>query len=184
MNPLLGGGQRGAVHRDADRGVFLLCHTSNPGARDLQELDAGGRPLFELIAAARGGWNTRGNLGLVVGATYPEELARVRAIAPEHVDPPARESARRAATWRRSLAAGLDPTGSRVLVNVSRAVCQAADPGPRRASSATGSTRSRRARAAAAAARRTAPGALDLRSPTRSPSACMPSARCASESSR
>jgi orotidine-5'-phosphate decarboxylase len=65
-----------------DRGAFLLCRTSNAGGSDLQTLDVGGEKLYERIArlAARA-WNVNGQLGLVVGATFPEELARVRAIA-------------------------------------------------------------------------------------------------------
>lgn len=71
----------------ADRGVFLLCRTSNPGGADFQDLpvvvDGTTRPLYEVVAARAAAWNERGNLGLVVGATYPEELARVRAVAPD-----------------------------------------------------------------------------------------------------
>jgi orotidine-5'-phosphate decarboxylase len=65
------------------RGAFLLCRTSNPGGNDLQMLDVGGQRLYERIAQlAAGPWNRNGQLGLVVGATYPEELARVRSLAP------------------------------------------------------------------------------------------------------
>lgn len=68
----------------ADRGVFLLCRTSNPGGNDLQMLDVGGVHLYEHVARlAASQWNTNGQLGLVVGATYPNELARVRALAGE-----------------------------------------------------------------------------------------------------
>ncbi len=64
-----------------DRGVFLLCRTSNPGGADLQALDVGGEKLFERVARlAAGPWNRGGQLGLVVGATFPAELARVRAL--------------------------------------------------------------------------------------------------------
>lgn len=67
-----------------DRGVFLLCRTSNPGGNDLQMLDVGGVHLYEHVARlAASQWNTNGQLGLVVGATYPNELARVRALAGE-----------------------------------------------------------------------------------------------------
>ncbi len=64
-----------------DRGVILLCRTSNPGARDLQDLFVDGRPLYQHVAtlAARE-WNANGNCALVVGATYPAELAAVRAL--------------------------------------------------------------------------------------------------------
>ncbi|MBI4203128.1 MAG: orotidine-5'-phosphate decarboxylase [Chloroflexi bacterium] len=71
-----------------DRGVFLLCRTSNPGARDFQDLRVAGeahldtQPLYEAVAETAKGWNDKGNLGLVVGATYPEELRRVRDLCP------------------------------------------------------------------------------------------------------
>jgi orotidine-5'-phosphate decarboxylase len=62
--------------------VFALCRTSNPGAGDLQDLDVGGKPLYARVAelvASR--WSALGECGLVVGATYPEQLRSVRAIA-------------------------------------------------------------------------------------------------------
>jgi len=65
-----------------DRGVIILCRTSNPGAVDFQslscEVEGGSRPLFEVVAAKVDEWNTGGNLGLVVGATYPGELKLIR----------------------------------------------------------------------------------------------------------
>ena len=68
------------------RGAFLLCRTSNPGGDDLQMLDVGGERLYERVARlAAGSWSrgeAPGRLGLVVGATYPQELARVRELAP------------------------------------------------------------------------------------------------------
>ena len=69
------------------KGAFLLCRTSNPGGDDLQAqtlADVAGQPaVFEHIARlAQGPWNTNGQLGLVVGATRPQEIERVRAVAP------------------------------------------------------------------------------------------------------
>lgn len=69
------------------KGVILLCRTSNPGGSDLQNLrlaDIEGQPrVYEHIAQqAQGPWNTNGQMGLVVGATFPEEIARVRELAP------------------------------------------------------------------------------------------------------
>jgi orotidine-5'-phosphate decarboxylase len=69
------------------KGAYLLCRTSNPGGDDLQSqrlASVDGQPLlYEHIARlAQGPWNVNGQLGLVVGATYPTEIARVRAIAP------------------------------------------------------------------------------------------------------
>ena len=69
------------------KGAFLLCRTSNPGGDDFQSQRLSSVPgeplLYEHIARlAQGPWNLNGQLGLVVGATYPEEIARVRAVAP------------------------------------------------------------------------------------------------------
>lgn len=70
-----------------DRGVFILCRTSNKGAVDFQSLrcqtDGGERPLFEIVAAKASAWNRYGNIGLVVGATYPDELKTVRLSHPD-----------------------------------------------------------------------------------------------------
>lgn len=66
------------------KGLILLCRTSNPGGSDLQaQVLADGQSLYEHIARlASGPWNAGGQIGLVVGATYPGELARVRELAP------------------------------------------------------------------------------------------------------
>ena len=67
-----------------DKGIFILCRTSNPGAVDFQSLvDAQGMPLYEAVARKANEWNVYGNIGLVVGATYPEELKRIRQLCPE-----------------------------------------------------------------------------------------------------
>jgi orotidine-5'-phosphate decarboxylase len=84
VNPYLGGDSLEPFLRHAERGVLILCRTSNPGAVDLQDLLVEGRPLYQVVAelAARR-WNSRGNCLLVVGATYPRELAEVRALVGE-----------------------------------------------------------------------------------------------------
>jgi orotidine-5'-phosphate decarboxylase len=68
----------------ADRGALLLCRTSNPGAKDFQDLQIDGLPLYRHVAqrAARD-WNRLGNLMLVVGATVPTEMAGLRTAHPE-----------------------------------------------------------------------------------------------------
>lgn len=85
-NPYLGSDSLAPYLDRADKGVVVLCRTSNPGAADLQDLpvagsDGGTRPLYQRVAekAARD-WNAHGNLSLVVGATWPEQLGEVRAI--------------------------------------------------------------------------------------------------------
>jgi orotidine-5'-phosphate decarboxylase len=70
-----------------DRGIFILCRTSNAGAMDFQSLsietEAGPKKLFEIVAEKVDEWNKYGNLGLVVGATYPDELKLMRQRYPE-----------------------------------------------------------------------------------------------------
>jgi orotidine-5'-phosphate decarboxylase len=67
-----------------DKGIFILCRTSNTGAADFQSLvDAQGRPLYEAVARKAKNWDTRRNIGLVVGATYPDELKAIRQLCPE-----------------------------------------------------------------------------------------------------
>jgi orotidine-5'-phosphate decarboxylase len=67
-----------------DKGVFILCRTSNPGAVDFQNLvNAQGIPLYETVARKAKEWNIHGNIGLVVGATYPDELKAIRKLCPE-----------------------------------------------------------------------------------------------------
>ncbi len=82
VNPYLGGDSLEPFLRHEDRGVIVLCRTSNAGARDLQDLVVGtGRRLYHAVAElAAQRWNARGNVMLVVGATYPAELSEVRAI--------------------------------------------------------------------------------------------------------
>lgn len=81
VNPYLGGDSLEPFLKYEDRGVIILCRTSNPGAGDLQDLESGGRRIYEVVAQlAASRWNRRGNCALVVGATYPKELAQVRAL--------------------------------------------------------------------------------------------------------
>jgi orotidine-5'-phosphate decarboxylase len=80
VNPYLGRDSVEPFLKHADKGVIILCRTSNPGARDLQDLNVGpGRKLFQHVAeSVARDWNAAGNCMLVVGATYPEELADIR----------------------------------------------------------------------------------------------------------
>lgn len=128
VSPLLGSDSVESFARYETHGLFLLCHTSNPGAKDLQELDVEGAPLFQRIAEAALRWNSRGNIGLVVGATFPAQLERVRAIAADMWILLPGVGAQ-GGDLEASLHAGLDSSGRGVLVNISRAICNAADPG-------------------------------------------------------
>ncbi len=81
LNPYLGRDSIQPFLDHADKGVILLCRTSNPGGADFQALDCNGQPLYLRVAEviARG-WNANGNCALVTGATWPEELGKVRAV--------------------------------------------------------------------------------------------------------
>jgi orotidine-5'-phosphate decarboxylase len=81
INPYLGRDSAQPFLDRADRGVVVLCRTSNPGSGEFQDLPVDGRPLYQHVAqrVARD-WNANGNCMLVVGATWPEELAQVRAL--------------------------------------------------------------------------------------------------------
>ena len=86
LSPFMGFDSIEPYLRYPDKGAILLCRTSNPGGDDFQSQRLGcaeGEMLYERIARlAEGAWNTNGQLGLVVGATYPQEIARVRELAP------------------------------------------------------------------------------------------------------
>ena len=75
VNPYLGGDSLAPFLERSDRGIILLCRTSNPGGADIQNVELSGGELFEHVARmANSSWNTNNNIGLVVGATRPEEL--------------------------------------------------------------------------------------------------------------
>ena len=86
LNPYMGRDSAQPFLDRADKGCVFLCHTSNPGASDFQDLDVshqgrGGTPLYQHVAETiASGWNANGNCALVVGATFPEELKVIRGI--------------------------------------------------------------------------------------------------------
>jgi orotidine-5'-phosphate decarboxylase len=82
VNPYLGADSIEEFTRYEDRGVYVICRSSNPGAASLQHLDAEGRPLYMRVAEMAQSLNAHGNVGLVVGATAPKEVAEVRAASP------------------------------------------------------------------------------------------------------
>lgn len=83
VNAYLGGDATRPFVERPGRGAFVVCRTSNAGARDVQDVDTGGRPLYERIAEHAREWNEHGNVGLVVGATYPDEMQRLRELCPD-----------------------------------------------------------------------------------------------------
>ncbi|MGI4845872.1 MAG: orotidine-5'-phosphate decarboxylase [Janthinobacterium lividum] len=110
----------------ADRGVIVLCRTSNAGGSDLQFLDVGGRPLYQHVAQlVAEKWNRNGQLALVVGATFPEEIAQVRALVgdmPLLIPGVGAQGGDVEATVR----AGRSANGTGMMINSSRAILYAA----------------------------------------------------------
>lgn len=127
VNPYLGGEALEPFTRRADKGVFVLCHTSNPGAEELQEGHCSGEPLYVQVARRAVNWTRHDNIGLVVGATYPEALKIVRRAAPDlWVLLPG--VGKQGGDLEASLRGGLWPNGLGLLVNVSRGIYEADDP--------------------------------------------------------
>ena len=81
LNPYMGRDSAAPFLQRNERGCVFLCHTSNPGARDFQELLVDGAPLYQHVARTIASeWNADGNCALVVGATFPQELKLIRGI--------------------------------------------------------------------------------------------------------
>ena len=125
VNPYMGSDSVAPYLERADRGTIVLCRTSNPGGSDLQFLDAGGTPVYLHVArlvAER--WNSLGQCALVVGATFPQELARVREVVgdmPLLVPGIGAQGGDIAAT----VAAGRSMDGAGMMINSSRAILYA-----------------------------------------------------------
>ncbi len=129
VNPYLGYDSIEPFLQYRGRGIFILCRTSNAGAVDFQALniEAGDNkhlPLFEFVACKAGEWNVHGNIGLVVGATYPDEL---KVIREQHPDMPllipgiGAQGGDLALTVRY----GVDRHGEKAIINSSRQILYA-----------------------------------------------------------
>ena len=129
INPYLGSDAVAPFLDRPDRGAFALCRTSNPGAADLQSLMLeSGEPLFLAVAERARTWSEthHDNLGLVVGATWPDELAQVRDRCPElPILLPGIGA--QGGDLEASVAAGLDARDSGLFVSASRSVIYAGD---------------------------------------------------------
>ena len=124
LNPYLGRDALAPFLGRPERGCFILCRTSNPGAGEFQDLPVDGRPLYQVVAERVQRWDEHGNCGLVVGATYPEELAHVRALCPRLPLLIPGVGAQQG-DLERAVRAGVDARGGRVLVNAARAILYA-----------------------------------------------------------
>ena len=131
LSPYLGQDSIEPFLQNSEKGVFLLCKTSNPGSGDLQDLMVDGpqpMPLYEHVAHLAQTWNTKNNIGLVVGATHPEAMERVRAAAPDlwFLAPGV---GAQGGELEAALKAGLRKDGKGLLLPVSRGIARAEKPG-------------------------------------------------------
>jgi orotidine-5'-phosphate decarboxylase len=125
VNPYMGHDSIEPYLEHEGKGVFLLCRTSNAGGSDLQALDVGGEKLYERVARLSSErWNRGGRLGLVVGATFPGELARVRELAPKLALLVPGIGAQ-GGDVKATVEAGCDAGGLGMLINSSRAILYA-----------------------------------------------------------
>jgi orotidine-5'-phosphate decarboxylase len=125
INPYMGEDSVRPFVTRAEYGAVLLCRTSNPGSRDFQDLLIEGEPLYRRVAQqAAGRWNEHRNLLLVVGATYPEEMAQLRRAHPElwFLVP---GIGAQGGDLDMTLAAGLNAHGTGLLINSSRGIIYA-----------------------------------------------------------
>ena len=126
VNPYLGFDSLEPFIQYQDKGVFILCRTSNTGAVDFQSLRCveHNRPLFEVVAFKASEWNVHGNIGLVVGATYPEELKLVRQ---NHPDMPLLIPGigAQGGDLELTIRYGVDAKGERAIINSSRQIIYA-----------------------------------------------------------
>ncbi|MFC1874875.1 orotidine-5'-phosphate decarboxylase [Chloroflexota bacterium] len=128
VNPYLGFDSIEPFIEYKDKGVFVLCRTSNPSAADFQSLncntDSKTTSLFEMVAARASQWNSHGNIGLVVGATYPDELQLIRQ---SHPDMPLLIPGigAQGGDLEKAVSYGVNADGEKAIINSSRQVIYA-----------------------------------------------------------
>ncbi len=129
VNPYLGFDSIEPFLAYRNGGVFLLCRTSNPGARDLQDLTCGHQKLFEIVARKAKDWQTQSGreIGLVVGATYPDELRIVREIVGEEMFLLVPGVGAQKGDLEKAVRAAVNSQGERVIINISRGILYASN---------------------------------------------------------
>jgi uridine monophosphate synthetase len=128
LSPYLGKDSIAPFIKDQEKGIFLLCKTSNLGSGDIQDLILeSGDPLYIHVAKLAQTWNTKNNIGLVVGATHIDAMKRVRAAAPDlwFLVPGV---GTQGGDLESAMRAGLRQDGRGMLINVSRGISRSDDP--------------------------------------------------------
>jgi len=128
LSPYLGKDSIDPFIQNSEKGIFLLCKTSNPGSGDLQDLILeSGDPLHVHVAKLAQTWNTKNNIGLVVGATHIDAMKRIRAAAPDLWFLALGVGAQ-GADLESAMKAGLRKDGKGMLISVSRGIARAEKP--------------------------------------------------------
>jgi len=128
LHPYLGREALAPFLERTDKACIILCRTSNPGAGEFQDLNVGGRPLWQVVAEkVDRDWNSNGNCMLVVGATYPEEMRTIRALAPGITFLVPGVGAQ-GGDVDSVVAAGLDADGRGLMISSSRGIIFSDDP--------------------------------------------------------
>jgi orotidine-5'-phosphate decarboxylase len=111
-----------------DKGIIVLCKMSNEGSGEFQDLDTGGRKLYQRVAEnVSTKWNANGNCLLVVGATYPQELSDIRGLVGDDMVLLAPGLGAQRGDMEATLKAGLNKAGKGLIINSSRAIIYASD---------------------------------------------------------
>lgn len=129
LHPFLGREALTPFLEREDKVLIVLCRTSNPGAGEFQDLEVGGKPMWQMVAeSVRDEWNKKDNCMLVVGATYPDELGKMRELCPKMTFLVPGVGAQ-GGDVKKTIKAGKNKYGRGMIVNSSRGVIFAQDPG-------------------------------------------------------
>lgn len=127
VNPYLGADSIQPFLEYKNKCTFILCRTSNPSAKDFQDLPVGEEktPLYQLVARKIKNWNKNGNCGAVVGATYPEELRIVRSIIGDSIPMLIPGVGKQGGDLEKSVTYGTNSRGELAIINSSRSILYA-----------------------------------------------------------
>jgi len=125
VNPYLGwDGVKPFLEYD-EKCSFLLCRTSNPSAKDFQNLRFDGMPLYMTVAKKINEWNKKGQCGAVVGATYPEELNEIRKVLTDSIPLLLPGIGKQGGDVEKTVSYGTNPQGKGAIINSSRGIIYA-----------------------------------------------------------
>ncbi len=127
LNPYLGRDGVQPFLEYEDKGIFIVCRTSNKSAQELQHLKCNGAELFEVVARKAVEWNEKNNLGLVVGALFPEALKRAREIVGEEMQILIPGIGAQCGDVECAIKFGTNSRGDKAIINSARAIIYASE---------------------------------------------------------